>query len=413
MESKINPFTMAQEQFCAAAKAIGLEQDFVEILKEPEKVLTVNIPIPMDDGSVKTFTGYRSQHSHALGPTKGGIRFHQDVTIDEVKALSMWMTWKCAVVELPYGGGKGGITVNPKLLSSHELEHLSRGYIRAVSRFIGPEIDVPAPDVNTTPKIMAWMMDEYEKIVGHHAPGVITGKPVELNGSLGRDTATSLGGWFALKEALQSVPAKRKTVAIQGYGNAGYNAAKIFEDNGFNVVAVSDSQGAIYNEGGFHADEVLEHKAKTKSVKGFKGSKEITNTELLELDVDILVPSALEGVITDKNANEVKAKIILELANGPLTPKADKILYEKDTFIIPDILANAGGVVVSYFEWVQNTSGYYWTKEKVRDKLEERMKVAFNSMHGICHKENCNTREASYRKAIARISGALKARTIV
>jgi glutamate dehydrogenase len=413
MNENINPFEMAQNQFFSAAKAMDLDKDIIEVLKEPEKIMTVNIPIPADKGGIKVFRGYRSQHSHALGPTKGGIRFHENVTLDEVKALSMWMTWKCAVVNLPYGGGKGGITVNPKELSNHELEHLSRGYIRALGRFIGPEIDIPAPDVNTTPKIMAWMMDEYEKMVGYHAPGIITGKPVELNGSLGRDSATSMGGWFALQEALKQKPAERKTVAIQGYGNAGYFAAKILAENGFKIIAVSDSQGGIINKDGLMPEKAKEHKEKTKSVIGLDNTEKISNEELLELDVDILVPAALEEVITKKNADRINAKIIVELANGPTTPDADKILFEKNALIIPDILANAGGVAVSYFEWVQNQTGHYWNKERISEMLEKRIKEAFNNIHGICHKENCNMREAAYRKGIERISEALKARTIV
>ncbi len=413
MDEEINPFLMAQKQFVTAASAMNLEPYYIEILKEPEKIMVVNIPVPMDDGTFKVFKGFRSQHSHVLGPTKGGIRFHQNVTLDEINALSMWMTWKCAVVDIPYGGAKGGVTVNPKLLSNHELEHLSRGYIRAMARFIGPNLDIPAPDVNTDAKVMAWMMDEYEKIIGEHAPAVITGKPVELTGSVGRETSTALGGLFVLEEALKIVPAKRKSVAIQGFGNVGYNTAKVLEDAGFKVVAVSDSLGAIYNKEGLHPEEVKGHKEKTKSVKGFKGAKDIPDAELLGLDVDILIPAALEEAVTKKNADAVKAKIIVELANGPLTPEADKILFEKNTFIIPDILANAGGVLVSYFEWIQNTSGYYWSGEKVNERLEEKMKNAFNVIHGICHKEKCNIREAAYRKAIGRIADALRARTSI
>lgn len=413
MAEETNPFLIAQQHFISAATTMNLESYYIDTLKEPEKIMTVTIPIPMDDGSFKVFTGFRSQHSHVLGPTKGGIRFHQNVTLDEIKALSMLMTWKCAVADIPYGGAKGGVVVDPKMLSNHELEHLSRGYIRAISRFIGPHLDIPAPDVNTDAKVMAWMMDEYEKIIGEHAPGVITGKPVELSGSVGRETSTALGGWFVLEEALKIMPVKRKTVAVQGFGNVGYNIARILADKGFKVVALADSKAAIYNKNGLQPKEVMRHKENKKSVGGFKGAKSISAEELFELDVDILIPAALEEAITERNAGNVNAKMVAELANGPLTPGADKILFEKNIFILPDIMTNAGGVLVSYFEWIQNISGYYWPEERVREKLEEKMKNAFNTVHSICHKENCNIREASYRKAIGRIAEALRARTSI
>jgi glutamate dehydrogenase/leucine dehydrogenase len=413
MAEETNPFIIAQKQFTDSAVALGIEDYFIEFLKEPERIMTVNIPVATDGEGFRVFRGFRSQHSHVLGPTKGGIRFHQNVTLDEVKALSMWMTWKCSVIDIPYGGAKGGVIVDPKLLTTHELEHLSRGYIRALSRFIGPKLDIPAPDVNTNPKIMAWMMDEYEKIIGEHAPGVITGKPLFLNGSHGREVATSLGGWYVLEDALKITPSERKTAAIQGYGNAGYNMAKILAERGFRVVAVSDSRGAIHDEKGLVPEKVLAHKQEKKSVAGFSGAKEITNEELLELDVDILVPAALENAITEKNADNVKAKVVVELANGPTTPAADKVLYEKGTLILPDILANAGGVMVSYFEWVQNQSGYYWTEEEVKERLSDRIKKAFAETHAICHSKNCNMREAAYRKAITRVMETLKARTII
>jgi len=412
MEEK-NPFLIAQKQFVKVANEINLEQDLIEYLKEPEKIMVANIPIPIEHNGIKMFKGYRSQHSHALGPTKGGIRFHPNVTIDEIKALSMWMTWKCAVINIPYGGAKGGVIVNPKELSSHEIEHLSRGYIRAFARFIGPNLDIPAPDVNTNPKIMAWMMDEYEKIIGEHAPGVVTGKPVNLMGSVGREDSTSLGGFFILEELLKNIKVSCKTIAVQGFGNVGYNFAKIASENGFKVVSVSDSKSGVYSKKGLDINALYTHKKKTGSLKGFEGVEEITNEELFALDVDILVPSALEGAINENNAELVKAKIIIELANGPLTFEADKKLNAKKVIIVPDILANSGGVLGSYFEWVQNKSGYYWTAEKVRERLKLKIKTAFNEVYAICNEEKCNFRDSAYRIAIRRISEALRERTIV
>jgi len=405
-----NIFQMAQKQFLNVANKMGLDENVRESLKEPELILEVNLPIDMDDGTTRVFRGYRSQHTHSIGPTKGGIRYHQDVSEDEVKALSMWMTWKCAVMSLPYGGGKGGIIVDPKKLSKHELQHLSRAYIRAIYKMIGPENDVPAPDVNTTGEIMAWMMDEYEKLTGRHAPGVITGKPLCVGGSKGRDTATAMGGWMCLEEAMKKIKLHKKTAAIQGYGNAGYFMAKILQENGFKIIAVSDSKGAIMNENGLDWKKVLEHKQKTTTVVGYPGSKEISNEEILELDVEVLVPAALEEAITGSNAENIKAKIVVELANGPTTPEADEIMFKKGILVIPDILANAGGVTVSYFEWVQNLAGCYWPDEEVHEKLTKKMKEAFNDVYAIMEKNKCKMREAAYRKAIARVSEAFKAR---
>ncbi|MCX8158077.1 MAG: Glu/Leu/Phe/Val dehydrogenase [Candidatus Diapherotrites archaeon] len=406
-----NVFKLAQDQFEIVAEKMELEQHIREALKEPELCVEVSLPIDMDSGVTKVFKGYRSQHNHFLGPTKGGIRFHPNVTGEEVKALAMWMTWKCALLGLPYGGGKGGIAVDPKKLSRHELQHLSRAYIRAIYKILGPEIDIPAPDVNTNAEIMGWMLDEYEKLCGKHAPGVITGKPLCLGGSLGRETATSLGGWFCLEEALKNIKCKGKTVAVQGYGNAGYYITKYLQENGFKVLAVSDSKGGIYNKNGLPSSEkILEHKRNTTSVIGMKNSENITNEELLELDVDILVPAALENAITKKNADNIKAKIILELANGPTTLEADKILFEKGSVVLPDILANAGGVTVSYFEWVQNLSGYYWTEDEVHSKLSQRMKSSFMEVWKIKSQFNCDMREAAYRKAILAVAKAFKAR---
>ncbi|HDG61582.1 MAG TPA: Glu/Leu/Phe/Val dehydrogenase, partial [Thermotoga sp.] len=356
-----NPYEIFLEQLERASKVLKLKGDIVEMLKHPERVIEVSIPVKMDDGSIKVFTGWRSQHNTALGPTKGGIRYHWNVTKEEVMALSAWMTFKNAVMNLPYGGGKGGIRVNPKEMSEGEVERLSRTYIQRIYKYIGPEEDIPAPDVYTNPQIMAWMMDEYSKLVGKFSPGVITGKPLIVGGSKGRKTATARGGFFVLREALK-VRGERfedMKAAIQGFGNAGSNAAIYLYEAGVKVVAVSDSKGGIFKEDGLPIPDVVKHKKETRSVIDFPGARNITNEELLELNVDILVPAALEDVITEENAPRVKARYILELANGPTTPEADEILTSKGVMILPDILANAGGVTVSYFEWVQNLMNYY------------------------------------------------------
>ncbi|MGC8701011.1 MAG: Glu/Leu/Phe/Val family dehydrogenase, partial [Thermoplasmata archaeon] len=367
MSEELNPFKIAQEQLDKAAKIMNLDPTVHQFLREPMRILEVTIPVKMDDGSVKIFKGFRVQYNDARGPTKGGIRYHPQETLDTVKALSAWMTWKTAVVDLPYGGAKGGVICDPKSMSEAELERLSRGYIRAIGRFIGPEKDIPAPDVYTTPQMMAWMMDEYSKIVGYNAPGVITGKPVEVGGSLGRGDATAKGGLYVLREAAKKIKLdlSKATVAIQGFGNAGQFAHKLVTEMfGSKVVAVSDTKGGIYCKDGLDFKKVLDHKEKTGSVTNLPGTKNITNEELLELDVDVLIPAAIENQITGNNADKIKAKIVLELANGPTTPEADVILYKKGILDIPDFLANAGGVTVSYFEWVQNINGYYWTAEE-------------------------------------------------
>ncbi len=413
MTEKLNPFEVAQKQLDICAEKLKLNPEVHAVLREPMRVMQVSIPIRMDNGKVKTFQGFRVQYNDARGPTKGGIRFHPDETIDTVKALAAWMTWKCAIVDIPYGGGKGGIVCNPKEMSEGELERLSRGYIRAINYFIGPERDIPAPDVYTTPQIMAWMMDEYSKLKGYNVPGMITGKPIPLGGSLGRGDATARGGMYALKEAAKhlNIDLKKATVAVQGYGNAGQFAAQLVTEMfGSKVVAVSDSKGGIYNEKGLDWKAVLEHKEKTGSVIGFKGSKQITNEELLELNVDILIPAALENVITEKNAARVKAKIILELANGPTTPDADKILHRNKIFVIPDFLANAGGVTVSYFEWVQNLYGYYWTEKEVHEKLEAKMVKAFRDVIEMAEKYKVDNRTAAYMVSVNRVAEAMKLR---
>ncbi|PIV67720.1 MAG: glutamate dehydrogenase [Euryarchaeota archaeon CG01_land_8_20_14_3_00_38_12] len=413
MVEEINPFENAQKQLDIAAEKMKLEPSVHAILKEPMRILEVSFPVKMDDGETKTFKGFRVQYNDARGPTKGGIRFHPDETLDTVKALAAWMTWKCAVVDIPYGGSKGGVICNPKEMSQGELERLSRGYIRAIGRFIGPEKDIPAPDVYTTPQIMAWMMDEYSKLEGYNVPGMITGKPIPLGGSLGRGDATARGGMYILREAAKHIGLNlnNATVAIQGYGNAGQFAAKLVTEMfDSKIVALSDSKGGIYNEKGLDWKRVLEHKEKTKSVTGFNGSKQISNEELLELEVDVLIPSALENQITEKNADKIKAKIVLELANGPTTPEADKILYKNKVFVIPDFLANAGGVTVSYFEWVQNTYGYYWEEEEVREKLDKKMTKAFKDVLEMVKKYNVDNRTAAYMVSVDRVAEAMKLR---
>ena len=413
MVEEINPFENAQKQLDIAAEKMKLEPSVHAILKEPMRILEVSFPVKMDDGETKTFKGFRVQYNDARGPTKGGIRFHPDETLDTVKALAAWMTWKCAVVDIPYGGSKGGVICNPKEMSQGELERLSRGYIRAIGRFIGPEKDIPAPDVYTTPQIMAWMMDEYSKLEGYNVPGMITGKPIPLGGSLGRGDATARGGMYILREAAKHIGLNlnNATVAIQGYGNAGQFAAKLVTEMfDSKIVALSDSKGGIYNERGLDWKAVTEHKEKTKSVTGFNGSKQISNEELLELEVDVLIPSALENQITEKNADKIKAKIVLELANGPTTPEADKILYKNKVFVIPDFLANAGGVTVSYFEWVQNTYGYYWEEEEVREKLDKKMTKAFKDVLEMVKKYNVDNRTAAYMVSVDRVAEAMKLR---
>jgi len=375
-EKELNPFKIAQAQLDQAAEILGLDSATHALLREPMREFHVTIPVRMDDGSVKVFKGFRVQYNDARGPTKGGLRFHPDETIDTVRALAAWMTWKTAVVDIPLGGGKGGIICNPKEMSMGELERLSRGYIRAIGHYIGTEVDIPAPDVYTTPQIMAWMMDEYSKMVGYNAPGVITGKPIPLGGSAGRGDATARGGMYTIREAVKilGLELEGATVAVQGYGNAGQFAHKLVTEMfGCKVVAVSDSRGGIYNPDGLDFGAVTAHKKNTRSVVNFAGTKNINNEELLELDVDILVPAALENQIGDWNAANIKAKIVAELANGPTTPEADDILHKNGVFVIPDFLCNAGGVTVSYFEQVQNAYDFYWEEDEVYEKLDKKI----------------------------------------
>jgi glutamate dehydrogenase (NAD(P)+) len=413
MAENLNPFAIAQQQLKIAADKLNLEPEMYEFLSEPMRELHVTIPVKMDNGKTKTFTGFRVQYNDALGPNKGGIRWHPDETIDTVKALSAWMTWKCAVVNIPLGGGKGGIICNPKAMSDGEKERLARGYIRAIGFFIGPEKDIPAPDVYTTPQIMSWMMDEYSKLKGFYSPGVITGKPIVNGGSQGRGDATARGGVFTVREAAKElgIEIKGATVAVQGFGNAGYFAAKIMKDEmGAKVIAVTDSKGGIYSEAGLDADEVNAFKAKTGSVINFPGTTPISNEAILELPVDVLFPSALENVLTAQNAGKVKARISCELANGPTTPEADEILYKNGVFVIPDFLANAGGVTVSYFEWVQNIHGNVWSLEKVQKKLDEKMTAAFHAVYNMSKKEKVHMRTAAYMVSVKRVAEAVKLR---
>ncbi len=413
MNRELNPFEMAQRQLDEAAKIMKLDEATHEILRWPMREFHVRIPVRMDDGSVKIFEGFRVQYNDARGPTKGGIRFHPEETFDTVRALAAWMTWKTAVMDLPLGGAKGGVVCNPKEMSKGELERLSRGYIRALAHYIGPEIDVPAPDVYTDAQVMAWMMDEYSKIVGHNAPGVITGKPIPLGGSIGREDATARGGIYCIREAAKvlGINLNGATTAIQGYGNAGTYAHKLgTEILGLKVVAVSDSKGGIYNPKGLDYEKVLAHKKETGTVLDFPGADNITNEELLELDVDILIPAALENQIGDWNADRIKAKIVAELANGPTTPEADEILFRKGVYVIPDFLCNAGGVTVSYFEQVQNFYLFYWDAEEVHKRLDSKMTKAFHAVHETARKYNVHNRLGAYIVAVSRVVEAMKLR---
>jgi glutamate dehydrogenase (NAD(P)+) len=410
---ELNPFAIAQAQLDESAKYLNLDEATHELLRWPLRELHVTLPVKMDDGTTKVFHGFRVQYNDARGPTKGGIRFHPDETIDTVRALAAWMTWKCSVVDIPLGGGKGGIICDPRKMSQGELERLSRAYIRQVWRIIGLEMDVPAPDVYTNPQIMAWMMDEYAFIKGYNEFGVITGKPLPLGGSAGRGDATARGGIYTLREwgKVTGFDLKGATTAIQGYGNAGTFAHKLGEDLlGLKVVAVSDSRGGIYNPDGLAYDEVYKHKMDTGRVSGFPGTTEITNEELLELDVDVLVPAALESVITDRNANDIKAKVSVELANGPTTPEADNILHEKGTYVIPDFLCNAGGVTVSYFEMVQNAYDYYWEEDVVHERLDKKMTKAFHTVHETAQEYGVPNRTAAYIVSVARVAEVVKLR---
>ncbi len=413
MEQELNPFKIAQQQFDAAAEVLGLDSATRGLLREPMREFHVTFPVRMDDGTIQVFKGFRVQYNDARGPTKGGLRFHPDETIDTVRALAAWMTWKTAVVDIPLGGGKGGVICNPKELSMGELERISRGYIRSIGHYIGAETDVPAPDVYTTPQVMAWMMDEFSVMTGYNVPGVITGKPLPLGGSAGRGDATARGGIFCTREAAKAlgINLQGATAAIQGYGNAGQFAHKLgVEILGLEVVAISDSRGGIYNPAGLDFEACVAHKNATGSVINFPGAQNITNEELLELDVVVLFPSALENVITAENAPRIKAEISAELANGPTTPEADDILWKNGVYVIPDFLCNAGGVTVSYFEQVQNAYDYYWGEAEVHEKLDAKMTAAFHAVHKAAQEHSVNNRIGAYLVAVKRVAEACRLR---
>lgn len=409
-----NPWENAQAQFDAVAEIMNLDDDIRRELRTPQRELTVNFPVRMDDGSVQMFTGYRVQHNSALGPHKGGIRYHPDVCLDEVRALAMWMTWKCSVAGLPYGGGKGGVICNPREMSARELESLTRRYAAEISCIIGPWKDVPAPDVNTTGQIMAWMMDTISRQCGEAKPGVITGKPLSVFGSEGRFEATGRGILYVAQEACpyRNRPLAGATVAVQGFGNAGTVAACLLEEAGARVVAVSDTSGGIYNGKGLDAKALTTYKRSGGRVAESGAGDRITNAELLSLPVDILVPAAFEGQITQRNAADIKARIILEAANGPISPEADEILNEAGAFVVPDILASAGGVIVSYFEWLQNINGYYWDEDEVNNRLHRMMTKAFRQVVAVHERDKLPMRQAAYVVAVQRVVDATKARGV-
>lgn len=399
-----NPFQNAMSQLDKVSKIKNFGDDFIAQMRQPDRDIRISIPVKMDNGAMKIFEGYRVEYNNARGPYKGGIRYHHDTEINEVKALAFWMALKCAVANIPMGGGKGGITVDPRTLSKGELERLSRGWVRKLSDVLGPYKDVPAPDVNTTPEIMAWMTDEFEKITGDKTRATFTGKPIENGGSQGRGEATGLGGFYVFDtlRAQIGLPEKCK-VAIQGFGNVGGNAARIFSEHGHTVVAVSDSKSAIYKEDGLDYKKVEEYKKSTGALKDFPGAKNISNEELLELPCDLLVPAAFENVITDANADKVQAKAILELANGPITPEADEILFKKGIPVIPDILANSGGVTVSYFEWDQNLKNETWTEKEVLEKLKPLMEDASQKIFTKAQESKTHLRMGAFILALERI----------
>lgn len=411
-EKTLNPFEICQQQIKRACDQLGVEPAAYEILKQPERVMEVSFPVKMDDGSIKVFSGWRSQHCTILGPAKGGIRFHPNTNFDEVRALSMWMTFKCSVVGLPYGGGKGAVKCNPKELSKGEIERIARAFIRALGDFIGPLKDIPAPDVYTNAQIMAWMMDEYSAMKGYNNPGLITGKPVEIGGSLGRNTATARGCTFVIREAAKKLGLNLNgaTYAVNGFGNAGSFSAFYMKEMGAKLVACNDSKGGAYNPEGMDPVAVNEWKKENGTVKGFPGSKDITTAELYSLPVDVIIPAALENTITSEIAPNVKAKIIAEAANGPTTPEADEILNKKGIMVIPDILASAGGVTVSYFEWVQNLQNFYWTAEEVNERLEKIMVKAFENVYAMHVDKKVSMREAAFLVAVKRVVDAMRLR---
>lgn len=413
--SAINPYQTAVQQLDEASKLIKLDDGMRQVLANPKRVLTVSLPVKMDNNEIKVFTGFRSQHNDARGPYKGGIRYHPQVSIDEVKALSMWMTWKCAVADIPYGGGKGGIICNPKEMSEDELERLTRRYAYAISDIIGPRTDIPAPDVYTGGKEMAWIMDTYSALKGDFMqPEIITGKPLAIGGSLGRTEATGRGLSFTVREAAKrlKINMNTATVVVQGFGNAGQYSAQFLEEQGAKVIAVSDSNGGVSNKDGIQVGALRKHKEKKGSVVGFPGTRPISNEDLVEMECTILVPAALENQITSKNAGKIKAKIVAEAANGPTTPDADDILYKNGIMVIPDILANGGGVTVSYFEWLQNLRREYWKEDEVNQRLDRNISKAFSDVYETHDQYTVNMRKASTLLAIKRVVEATKIRGI-
>jgi len=409
-EVKPNPLDAARQQLGVTVELLGLDAGIHEVLKQPKRALIISLPVKMDDGTVKVFSGCRVQHNDARGPFKGGVRYHPDVTLDEITALAMLMTWKCAVADIPYGGAKGGVCCNPKEMSNGELERLTRRYATMILDLIGPYRDVPAPDVYTDEQTMAWIMDTYSLFKGYSVPESVTGKPLILGGFKQREEATAMGVVFCIREAVKRMRMKAKDslVAVQGFGSVGWNTARILHEQGYRVVAVSDSRGGIYNPKGISPVKVFEHKGKTGSVLGFRGSRQVTNEELLELPCDILIPAALENQITKQNTDKIKAKMVAEAANAPTTPEADKILKEKGIFLIPDILANSGGVTSSYFEWVQNLTRERWSEREANKKLESMMVKAFGEVYQISKKREVDMRTAALILGVGRVAEAVK-----
>jgi glutamate dehydrogenase (NAD(P)+) len=408
----LNPYTIAKAQFDRFAEALSLEVGIRDILRQPKRCLIVSIPTKLDDGSIRVFEGYRVQHSIARGPAKGGIRYHPGVTLDEVKALAAWMTWKCAVVNIPYGGAKGGVICDPKAMSRGEIERMTRRFASEISFLIGPERDIPAPDVYTDSQVMAWIMDTYSMGVGYSAPGVVTGKPLEIGGSEGRAEATGRGAQIVIREAAKALnlPIRGSRAAIQGFGNAGSVVAKLLARDGWKVIAVTDSKGGVQNANGLALDALLEFKARTGSVVGYPEADPISNSKILELDCELLVPAALENQITAQNASRVKARIVAEAANGPTTPAADDILFRNGVFVLPDILCNAGGVTVSYFEWVQDLQAFFWDEGIINEHLERIMVKAFREVHLIAKQRRADMRLAAGIVGVGRVAQAQRIR---
>ncbi len=409
-----DPWQVALKQFARAADLLSLKRGIREFLIHPKRELTVNFPVQREDGSVQVFTGYRIHHSTVLGPTKGGIRYHPDVTLEEIRALAMLMTWKCAVVGLPYGGAKGGVVCDPKTLSPTELEHLTRRYATEIAMLIGPESDIPAPDLGTNPQIMAWIMDTYSMHHGYSVPAVVTGKPISIGGSAGRIEATGRGVMIVARETARhlGMPLAGARVVVQGFGNVGAIAAQTLHAQGCRIIAASDSSGGVYQAEGLDPEDLLRHKQQAGSVAGYRGSDAVTNADLLELPCDILVPAAMEGQITAENAPRIKARMIVEGANGPITPEADEILSERKVFIVPDVLANAGGVIVSYFEWVQDLQSFFWSEEEINERLERILVRSYRDVLAVSQEKKIEMRTGALVRAVGRVADALLTRGI-